>query len=47
VVDELHMIDEENRGYILELMMTKVLALQQNTQIVGMSATLSVSDIYC
>jgi replicative superfamily II helicase len=42
VLDELHMIDEENRGYILELMITKLLVLQQNTQLVGMSATLSV-----
>lgn len=42
VLDELHMIDEENRGYIMELMITKLLVLQQKIQIVGMSATLSV-----
>jgi replicative superfamily II helicase len=42
VLDELHMIDEENRGYIMELMITKLLVLQQNTQLVGMSATLPV-----
>lgn len=41
VLDELHMIDEENRGYIMELMITKLLVLQQKIQIVGMSATLS------
>lgn len=42
VLDELHMIDEENRGYIMELMITKLLVLRQNIQLVGMSATLSV-----
>lgn len=41
VLDELHMLDEEHRGYILELMATKILALQQGIQLVGMSATLS------
>lgn len=44
VLDELHMIDEENRGYIMELMITKLLVLQQDIQLVGMSATLSVSS---
>lgn len=43
VLDELHMLDDEHRGYLLELMVTKLLLLQQDTQIVGMSATLSVS----
>lgn len=42
VLDELHMMDEESRGYIMELMITKLLVLQQDIQIVGMSATLSV-----
>jgi replicative superfamily II helicase len=37
------MIDEENRGYIMELMITKLLILQQDIQLIGMSATLSVS----
>lgn len=41
VLDELHMLDDEHRGYILELMATKILALQQGVQLVGMSATLS------
>lgn len=43
VFDELHMLDDEHRGYLLELMVTKLLLLQQKIQIVGMSATLSVS----
>jgi len=42
VFDELHMVDEENRGYIMELMITKFLVLQQDIQLVGMSATLPV-----
>lgn len=43
VLDELHMIDDDHRGYLLELMATKLLSLEQNVQIIGMSATLSVS----
>ena len=42
VLDELHMIDDDHRGYLLELMATKLLSLQHGVQIVGMSATLSV-----
>ena len=42
VLDELHMIDDEHRGYLLELMATKLLSMQHGVQIVGMSATLSV-----
>lgn len=43
VLDELHMIDDDHRGYLLELMATKLLSLEQDVQIIGMSATLSVS----
>lgn len=46
VVDEIHMLDDDSRGYILELMVTKLLLLQQDIQIIGMSATLSVSASY-
>lgn len=42
VIDELHMIDDESRGYILELMATKLLSLGQDVQIIGMSATINV-----
>ncbi|TVY48952.1 DNA polymerase theta [Lachnellula occidentalis] len=41
IIDELHMIDDESRGYILELMATKFLSLEQNVQLIGMSATLN------
>ncbi|KAL2757455.1 hypothetical protein ACRALDRAFT_2039882 [Sodiomyces alcalophilus JCM 7366] len=41
VLDELHMIDDDHRGYLMELMATKLLTLPQQIQIVGMSATLS------
>ena len=43
VMDELHMLDDEGRGYILELMATKLLTLDQSVQLIGMSATLNVS----
>ena len=42
VLDELHMLDDEHRGYLLELMVTKLLLLRQDIQIIGMSATISV-----
>lgn len=42
VLDELHMIDDDHRGYLLELTATKLLALEQPIQIIGMSATLPV-----
>lgn len=44
VIDELHMIDDESCGYILELMATKLLSLDfdEKVQLIGMSATLSV-----
>lgn len=45
VVDEIHMLDDDSRGYLLELMVTKLLLLQQDIQIIGMSATISVSRI--
>ncbi|KAK1754947.1 DNA polymerase theta [Echria macrotheca] len=41
VLDECHMIDDGYRGYILELMGTKLLCLSQDIQIVAMSATLT------
>lgn len=41
VMDELHMLDDEGRGYIMELMATKLVSYQHGIQIVGMSATLS------
>ena len=43
VLDELHMIDDDHRGYLMELMATKLLSIEQATQLVGMSATLLVS----
>ena len=44
VLDELHMINDDHRGYLIELMASKLLVLDQNIQIVGMSATLTVGD---
>ncbi|KAB5580315.1 P-loop containing nucleoside triphosphate hydrolase protein [Coniochaeta sp. 2T2.1] len=41
VLDELHMIDDDYRGYLMELMATKIMCLSQQVQIVGMSATLT------
>ncbi|RAL66940.1 hypothetical protein DID88_007722 [Monilinia fructigena] len=45
VMDEIHFINDESRGYILELMATKLLSLEQDVQIVGMSATLDDADL--
>ncbi|RKF57540.1 DNA polymerase theta [Golovinomyces cichoracearum] len=41
VMDELHMIDDEHRGYLLELMASKILSLNVDVQLIGMSATLN------
>ncbi|KAI9804013.1 MAG: hypothetical protein M1833_000294 [Piccolia ochrophora] len=45
VIDELHMLDDEHRGYLLELMATKIQSLDQDVQVVGMSATLSNIEV--
>ncbi|KAL6598908.1 P-loop containing nucleoside triphosphate hydrolase protein, partial [Neocallimastix californiae] len=45
VVDELHMIGDEHRGYLLELLLTKLrYVLKDDLQIIGMSATLPNID---
>lgn len=42
VLDELHMIDDDRRGYLLELLASKLLSLEDHAvQVVGMSATLT------
>jgi uncharacterized protein Smg (DUF494 family) len=43
VMDELHMLDDESRGYILELMATKLLSLEQQVQIIGQCCKESIS----
>lgn len=43
VMDELHMLDDDHRGYLMEIMATKLLSLEQNIQMISMSATVSVS----
>ncbi|EHY54639.1 DNA polymerase theta [Exophiala dermatitidis] len=40
VLDELHMLNDEHRGYLMELLATKLMSLETPVQVVGMSATL-------
>ena len=42
VLDELHTINDSYRGYLMEIMASKLLVLEHHVQIVGMSATLTV-----
>ncbi|KAI0008525.1 P-loop containing nucleoside triphosphate hydrolase protein [Xylariaceae sp. FL0662B] len=41
VMDELHMVDDDHRGYLIELIATKIRSLEHDVQIIGMSATLA------
>ncbi|XXG94669.1 putative PHD type zinc finger protein with BAH domain-containing protein [Hypoxylon texense] len=45
VLDELHMVDDDHRGYLMELIATKLLSLGHEVQIIGMSATLQNIDL--
>ena len=46
VVDEVHFIADERRGYLTELLLAKLLyALSTKVQIVAMSATLPNADL--
>lgn len=49
VVDEIHLISDVNRGYILELLLAKVIYVcqkyQYSIQIIGMSATLPNANL--
>ncbi|KAI9734226.1 MAG: hypothetical protein M1834_002328 [Cirrosporium novae-zelandiae] len=45
VIDELHMIDDDHRGYLMELVATKLMTLQIGVQIIGMSATLANVEV--
>ena len=45
VLDELHMIQDDHRGYLMELIASKLLCLERSVQIVGMSATLTNTEI--
>ncbi|TGJ80043.1 hypothetical protein E0Z10_g8731 [Xylaria hypoxylon] len=45
VLDELHMVDDDHRGYLMELIATKLMSLEHSVQIIGMSATLALQNI--
>ncbi|KAI0537609.1 P-loop containing nucleoside triphosphate hydrolase protein [Xylaria digitata] len=45
VLDELHMVDDDHRGYLMELIATKIMSLEHNVQIIGMSATLANIEV--
>jgi replicative superfamily II helicase len=41
-MDELHMVNDDGRGYLMELLATKVLTVESGIQVIGMSASLTV-----
>ena len=47
VVDEIHMLTDKNRGFLLEVILSKIkFLLHEKVQIIGMSATLpNISDL--
>ncbi|KAI1345158.1 P-loop containing nucleoside triphosphate hydrolase protein [Xylariaceae sp. FL0016] len=45
VLDELHMVNDDHRGYLMELIATKLMSLEHRVQIIGMSATISDIDL--
>ncbi|KAI0555341.1 P-loop containing nucleoside triphosphate hydrolase protein [Xylaria curta] len=45
VLDELHMVDDDHRGYLMELIATKLMSLEHSVQIIGMSATLANMEV--
>ena len=47
VVDEIHMLTDQNRGFLLEIILSKIkFLLNDKVQIIGMSATLpNISDL--
>eukprot|EP00927_Polykrikos_kofoidii_P021323 TRINITY_DN20209_c0_g1_i2.p1 TRINITY_DN20209_c0_g1~~TRINITY_DN20209_c0_g1_i2.p1 ORF type:complete len:1747 (-),score=230.84 TRINITY_DN20209_c0_g1_i2:568-5808(-) len=44
VVDELHLVGDQSRGYLLEVALSKVLHLAKDAQVIGLSATLPNVD---
>ncbi len=45
VLDELHMVTDNHRGYLMELIASKVLSLEHRVQLIGMSATLNNTEL--
>lgn len=43
-MDELHMINDNHRGYLMEVMASKILTLEHYVQVVAMSATLTNTE---
>ncbi|KAI4458912.1 putative dna polymerase theta [Holotrichia oblita] len=47
VIDELHLIGDQSRGATLEELLSKLLCIQENIQIIGMSATIGNLNEIC
>lgn len=46
IIDEIHMIGEEHRGAVIEALIVKLLLMQHQPRIIGLTATININDAH-